>query len=72
MRTTIFLPKDKNLLILLEAEQGTFRHKRASYTLKKSANQLIAEIEAEDASALKATVSSICRVITVYEKARKC
>jgi tRNA threonylcarbamoyladenosine modification (KEOPS) complex Pcc1 subunit len=62
---TITLPKKAPLLQLMKTEQESFRHKRASYTIEKN----IVTITAEDGSALKATVASICRVVTIFEKA---
>ena len=66
---TLDIPAEKSLQALLSTEAETFKHKRATYTLK-TGEKLTITITAEDATALKATVSSICRVLTVHEKAQ--
>ena len=70
IRSTIEIEGDEILAALLASEEATFRHARATYQLRRSASTLRIVIEAKDASALKATVSSICRVLAVQEKAR--
>ena len=64
----ISLPYSEALLALLRTEE--FTHPRASYEVKGGKNITIT-IEAKDATALKTAVSSVCRVVTVFEKARK-
>jgi|GEM_PF-2457511 len=66
---SVAFPAKTGLAELFRSEEETFRHARATYTMRHEGGRLIAEIEAEDATALKATVSSICRVLSVYEKA---
>lgn len=66
--SVITLPFEKPLLTLFETEQ--FRHPRASYSVRRDGEELVIEVRAEDATALKTAVSSICRVVTVFEKAR--
>lgn len=69
IRATLSIPSSPELLQLFRTEQESFKHKRASYTLVEG-KELTIKIEAEDGSALKATVASICRVVTIYEKAK--
>lgn len=70
LNATITVPKSATLVALFTTEAECFRHKRAGYRMREEGRRLILEIEAADASALKATVSSICRTLAVYEKAR--
>ncbi|MBR9693116.1 hypothetical protein GOV07_04275 [Candidatus Woesearchaeota archaeon] len=63
----ISLPYSEALLALLNTEE--FTHPRASYDVKKDGKNITITIEAKDATALKTAVSSVCRVVTVYEKA---
>lgn len=65
---TVSFPNNETLSALFDTEQETFRHKRATYEVARDKNITIT-IHAQDATALKATVSSICRVLSVHEKA---
>jgi len=67
--STIVVPGDKRLLALLKAEEKSFSHPRTSYTVADGKSITI-NITAEDATALKTVVSSVCRVVAVYEKAK--
>lgn len=69
IETTISVPKNSQLLALFLTEEQTFKHKRATYTIQEG-DTLTINIKAQDATALKATVASICRVLAVYEKAK--
>ncbi len=68
IKTSISLPAEQALFHLLETEQ--FKHPRARYDIHNKGKTLHIDIEAEDAVALKTAVSSLCRVITMYEKAK--
>ncbi len=69
IRSTIELAGDARLATLLTAEEKSFEHRRVGYAVKASGGRLVVEIEAEDATALKTAVSSVCRIVSVYEKA---
>ena len=69
--STIALPHSAELLTLLTAEQKSFTHVRTGYKVQERAKQIIIEITAQDATALKTVVSSVCRVVAVFEKAQK-
>ncbi len=62
----IRIPRNPELLALLKSER--FAHPRASYSVSGRGGVVIT-VEARDATALKTVVSSIARVIAVYEKA---
>lgn len=64
---SLTFPKEPHLLTLLRSER--FEHPRATYTVEEEGGITI-RITAEDATALKTAVNSVCRVATVYEKAR--
>jgi tRNA threonylcarbamoyladenosine modification (KEOPS) complex Pcc1 subunit len=51
----LFIPEDKEL-------------NRATYTITKNKQQLIFNIHAEDATALKTAFNTITKVLTVWEK----
>jgi tRNA threonylcarbamoyladenosine modification (KEOPS) complex Pcc1 subunit len=51
----LFIPEDKEL-------------NRAKYTITKNKKQLIFNINAEDATALKTAFNTITKVLTVWEK----
>ncbi len=70
IRSTIELAGDARLAALLAAEERSFEHRRAGYKAKSEGKRLVVEIEAEDATALKTVVSSVCRIVSVYEKAK--
>jgi tRNA threonylcarbamoyladenosine modification (KEOPS) complex Pcc1 subunit len=53
----LFIPEDKEL-------------NRAKYTLTKKNKQLIFDISADDAVALKTAFNTITKVLTVWEKTR--
>ena len=53
----LFIPEDKVL-------------NRASYTVTKSKKQLLFDIKAEDATALKTAFNTITKVLTVWEKTK--
>jgi tRNA threonylcarbamoyladenosine modification (KEOPS) complex Pcc1 subunit len=69
--STVRIPRSPQLTALLKAEQESFRHARTSYRVVEREGQIVVEITAEDATALKTVVSSLCRVVNVYEKARR-
>ena len=51
----LFIPEDKEL-------------NRSSYSITKNKRQLIFDIHAEDATALKTAFNTITKVLTVWEK----
>lgn len=64
----ITLPENPELLALLRSEAATFRHARATYTLA-SEQPIRLHVSADDAIALRATVTSITRVLAIHERA---
>ena len=54
----LFIPEDKEL-------------NRAKYTITKTSKQLLFDITAEDATALKTAFNTITKVLTIWEKTRK-
>ena len=59
----------ENLKKLFKAEEKVFKNKRASYQVIKKGGSVIFSAKAEDASALRAVLNSITKLISVYEKA---
>jgi len=53
----LFIPEDRAL-------------NRSKYTITKNKKQLVFNIEAEDASALKTAFNTITKVLTVWEKTK--
>ncbi len=70
IHATVTTPFEPSLETLFRSEEETFRHPRATYRIARRGPSLMFTIQARDATALKATVASICRVIAVHEKAR--
>ncbi len=68
--STIRLPHSPELATLLKAEQESFRHARTRYSVAVQGDRIVVEVDAEDATALKTVVSSLCRIAAVYEKAK--
>ncbi|MBW2991090.1 hypothetical protein KY348_05300 [Candidatus Woesearchaeota archaeon] len=56
---------------LFVAEEKTFKNQRAGYELKKSKDKLVLKVKANDSAALRAVLSSITKLLNVYESARK-
>lgn len=59
-----------NIQKLFEAEEKVFDNQRAGYELKKTKQELIFKITAQDSTALKAVLNSITKLLTVYEKSK--
>jgi tRNA threonylcarbamoyladenosine modification (KEOPS) complex Pcc1 subunit len=51
-------------------ELKDFKSKRVKYTIKKSKEGLVIDIQAEDAAALRAMMNSVAVVLEVYEKTK--
>jgi len=56
------------VLKICQIETG--KKDRASIKISKSKNKILYEINAKDAVALKATVNSVIKALTVYEKTK--
>lgn len=52
------------------AEDKEFKHGRSGYSLARDGSQVIITAHAQDATALRATVTSITRILTIVEKTR--
>ncbi len=68
--STIRFPRSPQLLTLLKAEQESFKHPRTSYVVAERGGEIAVDITAQDATALRTVVSSVCRVAAVFEKAK--
>ena len=53
------------------SESKSLKTDRSNYIIKKYKNYVEFEIEAKDSVALRATLNSITKVLTVYEKINK-
>ncbi len=60
-----------SLLKAVEAElKSGAKRDRSSFTVRKDGEKVIFDIEASDATALRATLNSLTQLLSVYEKAR--
>ncbi len=59
----------ENLKKLFKAEEKVFKNKRASYQVIKKGGLVVFRARAEDATALRAVLNSITKLISIYEKA---
>ena len=55
----------------VKSEATAFQHTRASYTLTRKKENLVLTLNAQDAIALKASITSISRIIAIHEKAAR-
>ncbi len=60
-----------NLQQALLPEIKNNKWQRSSFTIKKEKKELIIEIHAQDAGALRATFNSITKLIAVYDKIKE-
>lgn len=66
-QSTIILNKDIDAIYkLFEPESKDLG--RASYTIKKNKNQLVFDITAEDATALKIVMNTLSKIFIIWEK----
>ncbi|MBR9676190.1 hypothetical protein GOV05_04220 [Candidatus Woesearchaeota archaeon] len=57
-----------DLLKVFEPEKKDSKTKRSTYTINKQSGGLIFDIRAKDSVSLRATLNSITKLLTVYEK----
>ena len=55
---------------VFSAEDKSFKNDRSSYSLKRKKNQIIITITANDPTALRATVTSVTRILNIVRKTR--
>ncbi len=58
-----------NLYSVIEKDQ--IQNSRSALSIKKEQKSVVFDIQAKDAIALKASVSSVIKTLTVYEKTKK-
>lgn len=68
IEATITLRKDIDRLEQLFATES-FAHARAEYTVRRDGDALVLTVSADDAVALRATITSITRVLALHDKA---
>jgi tRNA threonylcarbamoyladenosine modification (KEOPS) complex Pcc1 subunit len=56
---------------IFKVEETESINNRASWTLSKSNDELIFNVQAKDSVALRAVLNSITKLLTVYEKMEK-
>ena len=71
MKAYIELDEDPTIIKLFEAEDKKFKNNRSNYNLTNKNNKIIFEINADDATALRSTLDSICKGLKVYEDMKK-
>lgn len=65
MNASITYPYDERVLELFEPEEKKFA--RASYTLTSDSKNITFSVEATDATALRACLTTITKVLSVWE-----
>ena len=65
MNASITYPYDERILQLFEPEEKRFP--RASYTITSDEKQITFSVEAADATALRAALTTITKVLSVWE-----
>ncbi len=65
MNAFITYPFDEKLLKLFAAEQKSFE--RASYTIDRRGNELVFSINAKDATSLRACMTTITKILSLWE-----
>ena len=70
IRASISVP-DQGLLVqrLFAAEEQRFVNERASYKVQHYEGISTIEVRAQDATALRAVLNSVCKTLIVFEKA---
>jgi tRNA threonylcarbamoyladenosine modification (KEOPS) complex Pcc1 subunit len=58
----------KELKKLFETENSELKNERASYSFKSDKNDFLITITADDASAFRAILNSVAKLISIYEK----
>lgn len=53
---------------VFQAEDKEFRHNRSNYSIKKTKDAVIITIEAQDPTALRATITSVTRILNIVRK----
>ena len=56
---------------VFQAEDKQFANSRAEYTLKKEKNLLKITINAADPTALRATITSVTRILNIVQKTKE-
>ncbi|MFH1505403.1 MAG: KEOPS complex subunit Pcc1 [archaeon] len=59
-----------NIYRLLSVETRQTTNQRASFSLQRKKDELSVKIQAQDSVALRATLNTITKIFTVYEKTR--
>jgi tRNA threonylcarbamoyladenosine modification (KEOPS) complex Pcc1 subunit len=71
MITAVISVTDALVHKVFAAEERILSNNRGSYTVKLQGKKTIIEVSAADATALRAVLNSISKVLIVYEKASK-
>ena len=70
--TTIRVEDKKGeIKAVFAAESQALLNDRASYTVKQDGEFAVIAVSAQDASALRAVLNSICKLLIVFEKANE-
>lgn len=62
--------KEKIVEEVFAAEEKEFQSGRAEYALTREKDTLHVDVKASDASALRAVLNSVCKVLITFEKAK--
>lgn len=65
LTASIIYPYDERILSLFSAENKAFS--RAQYTVHHTGNNLIFHVEADDSTSLRACLTTITKVLSVWE-----
>ena len=68
--TCVLTVRDDPALVMdvFRAEEKMFKHERSCYALARTGDEVTITIEAEDPTALRATVTSVTRILMIVRK----
>lgn len=70
LHATITVPGNQKVLEkIFSLEENVFSNERAKYELELKENELVFNIQAKDATALRTVLNTITKIISVHEKA---
>ena len=71
LSATITVQEEPELVMrVFAAEDKAFKHGRSSYSIEQQGGKVVITAEASDPTALRATVTSITRILNIIEKTK--
>jgi tRNA threonylcarbamoyladenosine modification (KEOPS) complex Pcc1 subunit len=68
MRCVITVPDGADAEKVFRAEDKEFKHGRSSYAVEQKGKDLLITIDAKDPTALRATVTSVTRILNIVQQ----